>query len=76
MAWETIVEEWRGSISKDAIAEAVRLARPRGERVLKSCHEYRTLGFRFVVYRARRFSRDSRSCPLGGANKKVPPGFR
>ena len=27
MAWETIVEEWRGSVSKDAIAEAVRLAR-------------------------------------------------
>jgi uncharacterized protein (DUF433 family) len=24
--WETIVEEWRGSISKNAIAEAVRLA--------------------------------------------------
>jgi len=26
MNWETIVDEWRGSISKDAIAEAVRLA--------------------------------------------------
>jgi uncharacterized protein (DUF433 family) len=26
MAWETIVEEWRGSVSKEAIAEAVRLA--------------------------------------------------
>lgn len=26
MAWETIVEEWRGKISKEAIAEAVRLA--------------------------------------------------
>lgn len=26
MAWETIVEEWRGRISKEAIAEAVRLA--------------------------------------------------
>jgi uncharacterized protein (DUF433 family) len=26
MAWETIVEEWRGSVSSDAIAEAVRLA--------------------------------------------------
>jgi uncharacterized protein (DUF433 family) len=26
MAWETIVEEWRGSISTEAIAEAVRLA--------------------------------------------------
>jgi len=27
MAWEWIVEEWRGSISQEAIAEAVRLAR-------------------------------------------------
>jgi uncharacterized protein (DUF433 family) len=27
MAWEAIVERWHGSISKDAIAEAVRLAR-------------------------------------------------
>ena len=26
MAWETIVEEWRGRVTKDAIAEAVRLA--------------------------------------------------
>jgi uncharacterized protein (DUF433 family) len=26
MAWEAIVEAWRGSVSKDAIAEAVRLA--------------------------------------------------
>ena len=26
MAWETIVEEWRGSVSLDAISEAVRLA--------------------------------------------------
>jgi uncharacterized protein (DUF433 family) len=26
IAWETIVEEWRGSISPDAISEAVRLA--------------------------------------------------
>ena len=26
MAWETIVEEWRGDVSKDAIAEAVRVA--------------------------------------------------
>lgn len=25
-AWETIVEEWRGNVSSDAIAEAVRLA--------------------------------------------------
>ncbi len=26
LAWETIIEEWRGSISKEAIAEAVNLA--------------------------------------------------
>jgi uncharacterized protein (DUF433 family) len=26
LAWETIVEEWRGSISSDAISEAVLLA--------------------------------------------------
>jgi uncharacterized protein (DUF433 family) len=26
VAWETIVEGWRGSVSPDAIAEAVRLA--------------------------------------------------
>ena len=26
MVWEAIIEEWRGSITKDAIAEAVRLA--------------------------------------------------
>jgi len=26
MAWEAIVEEWRGSVTKDAIAEAVRMA--------------------------------------------------
>ena len=27
LAWETIIEEWRGSISREAIAEAVRLSR-------------------------------------------------
>lgn len=27
LAWETIVEEWRGSISREAIAEVVGLAR-------------------------------------------------
>lgn len=27
MAWEAIVEEWRGKVSHQAIAEAVRLAR-------------------------------------------------
>jgi uncharacterized protein (DUF433 family) len=26
VAWETIVEEWRGNVSQDAISEAVRLA--------------------------------------------------
>ena len=26
MAWDTIVEEWRGSVTKEAIAEAVRLS--------------------------------------------------
>ena len=27
MAWKCIVEEWRGSINEEAIAEAVRVAR-------------------------------------------------
>jgi uncharacterized protein (DUF433 family) len=27
MSWKSIVEEWRGDISEDAIGEAVRLAR-------------------------------------------------
>jgi uncharacterized protein (DUF433 family) len=27
MAWETIVEQWGGAVSEEAIAEAVRLAR-------------------------------------------------
>ena len=27
MAWEAIIEEWRGSLTKEAIREAVRLAR-------------------------------------------------
>lgn len=27
MAWEAIIEEWHGNLSKEAIAEAVRLAR-------------------------------------------------
>ncbi len=26
MAWEAIIEEWRGSLTKEAIAEAVKLA--------------------------------------------------
>ena len=27
LAWETIIEEWRGSVTKEAIAEAVSLSR-------------------------------------------------
>ena len=27
LAWETIIEEWRGSITKEAIAEAISLSR-------------------------------------------------
>jgi hypothetical protein len=27
MAWEAIIEEWRGALTQEAIAEAVRLAR-------------------------------------------------
>jgi uncharacterized protein (DUF433 family) len=27
MAWEAIIDEWRGVLKKDAIAEAVRIAR-------------------------------------------------
>lgn len=27
LAWETIIDDWRGDITKEAIAEAVRLAR-------------------------------------------------
>ena len=26
MAWEAIIDEWRGSITKEAIAEAIRIA--------------------------------------------------
>ena len=26
MAWDSIIQEWRGSVTKEAIAEAVRLA--------------------------------------------------
>jgi len=28
LAWETIIEEWNGSISKEAIAEALQLLTP------------------------------------------------
>ena len=27
IAWEAIIDDWRGDVSKEAIAEAVRLAR-------------------------------------------------
>jgi len=36
MAWETIVEEWRGAVTREAIAEAVRLA---GEALVKHAAE-------------------------------------
>jgi uncharacterized protein (DUF433 family) len=37
LAWETVIEDWRGHISRDAIAEAVRLAR---EAFLKHAPEF------------------------------------
>jgi uncharacterized protein (DUF433 family) len=37
LAWETIIEEWRGSITQEAIAEAVRLAR---QALLEHVEEY------------------------------------
>ncbi len=37
LAWETIIEEWRGSITHEAIAEAVRLAR---QALLEHTDEY------------------------------------
>lgn len=40
LAWETIIEEWRGSISHEAIAEAVRLSR---QAFLENADKY-TLG--------------------------------
>ena len=36
MAWETIIEEWHGSITEEAITEAVRLA---GQAFLEHAHE-------------------------------------
>jgi len=36
-AWETIIEEWHGSITREAIAEAVRLA---GQAFLEHAQEY------------------------------------
>jgi uncharacterized protein (DUF433 family) len=37
MAWETIIEEWNGSVTKDAITEAVQLA---SEALLKHAEEF------------------------------------
>lgn len=37
MAWEAIIEEWNGSITKEAIAEAVQLAT---EALLKHADEF------------------------------------
>ena len=37
LAWETIIEEWRGSITQEAITEAVRLAR---QALLEHAAEY------------------------------------
>ena len=37
LAWETIIEEWRGSITDKAIAEAVTLA---GQAFLEHVNEY------------------------------------
>jgi uncharacterized protein (DUF433 family) len=37
MAWETIIEQWNGSITRKAIAEAVQLAR---EALLKHADEF------------------------------------
>jgi len=36
-AWETIVEEWGGSITKEAVAEAVQLA---SRSFIEHAHEY------------------------------------
>lgn len=37
MAWETIIEEWNGSITRDAITEAVQLA---SKALLKHADEF------------------------------------
>ncbi len=37
LAWETIIEEWHDSITKEAIAEAVQLA---SQALLKHAHEF------------------------------------
>ncbi len=38
LAWETIIEQWHGSISKESIAEAVKLS---SEAFLKHADEFR-----------------------------------
>lgn len=38
MSWDTIVEEWRGSVTKEAIAEAIRLS---GKAFIEHAQEYR-----------------------------------
>ena len=37
MAWESIIEEWEGSLTTEAIAEAVKLA---GQAFVDHAHEY------------------------------------
>ncbi len=37
LAWETIIEEWHGSITKEAIAEAIRLS---SQAFLEHAEEY------------------------------------
>ncbi|MDA0837040.1 MAG: DUF433 domain-containing protein [Planctomycetota bacterium] len=37
LAWETIIEEWRGAITEEAIAEALRLSR---QAFLEHAQEY------------------------------------
>jgi uncharacterized protein (DUF433 family) len=37
LAWETIIADWRGSISNEAIAEAIQLSR---QAFLEHVHEY------------------------------------
>ncbi|HEV8261956.1 MAG TPA: DUF433 domain-containing protein [Burkholderiales bacterium] len=37
MAWETIIEEWNGSVTKEAISEAVQLA---SQALLKHADEF------------------------------------
>jgi len=45
MAWDTIIEEWRGSIKREAIAEAIRLA---NQAFLEHSDEY-TLEYKTAI---------------------------